>query len=176
MKNVITSISLLLLSSLAAMGSSLAVTSSATPSGSLYNYAYTFTVSGTGSGFDNFFLGSNDLSPLNVAIQLNSAPTTDWSYLGNDTPQNYLQFFSLSGTDIVTGTLKVTFSSVFGPSSTQFAEALNDMTNQVSNVVTGVTAPTTAPTPEPATTGFVMVALVFIGASFGIKRFATGTR
>jgi hypothetical protein len=151
MKKLCGLLSLLLVSGVAVFGGTLNVASSATPNGSLYNYSYTFSVTGTGGGFDNIFLGSDDLSPLNVQLSLNGAPTVDWSYLGNDTPQNYLQFFSLSSTPLAVGNnLLVTFSSILHPGNTHFAVALNSGTNTTSNQVTGVTAPTAVPEPGSA--------------------------
>jgi hypothetical protein len=90
-------------------------------------------------------------------IHLNGAPTADWSYLGNDTPENYLQFFSLSSTALAAGgSLQVTFDSIFAPSGTEFAVALNSATSQVSNQVNNVTAPGAVPTPEPASLNFLL--------------------
>jgi hypothetical protein len=171
MKKLTGRLGILLFSSLAALGSTLNVTSSATPAaGGIYDYSYNFAVSGAGTGFDNIYLGSNDLSPLNLVIKLNSAATADWSYLGNDTPQNYLQFFSTSATPLTGGeSLQVTFESIFAPSNTGFALALNSVTSDVSNQVNGVTAPSTAPVPEPATVGLLLTASLMVAGR--IKRF-----
>jgi hypothetical protein len=163
-------LSVLIFSGIAAQGSTLSVTSSVSAAASFYDYSYDFTVSGAGKGFDNIFLGSNDLSPLNVVIHLNGAPTADWSYLGNDTPENYLQFFSLSSTALAAGgTLEVTFDSIFAPSSTEFAVALNSATSQTSNQVNNVTAPGAVPTPEPATLSLLLVASVLIAAVVPVR-------
>ncbi len=165
MRHFIGLLSVLLFSGMAAQGSTLSVSSSASAAGAFYDYTYTFTVSGAGSGFDNIFLGSNDLSPLNVKILLNSAPTADWSYLGNDTPENYLQFFSESATPLTAGeSLDVSFESIFAPAATEFAIALNSTTSGVSNKVNNVTAPGSVPTPEPATGGVLVVASILLGA------------
>jgi hypothetical protein len=137
-----------------------------TPVGSFFNYSYQFAVSGAGAAVDNIFLGSNDLSPLNVVIMVDSAPTIAWSWLGNDTPQNYLQFFDFAGTALGNGdVLDVTFTSSFAPASTEFAEGLNSTTDAATNTVTGVLAPNAVPasTPEPGTmmllaSGVVLVA------------------
>ena len=131
-----------------AFSATLAVTANTSSSGVLHSYAYNFSVTGAGLGFDNLFLGSDDLSPLNVAFTFDGATTTNWSWLGNDTPLSYLQFFSLNGSALSAGdTLGVTFTSAFTPASNHFAEGLNSSTSAVSNAVTGVLAPTAVPEP-----------------------------
>ena len=152
--------SLVLVSSYLAVCGTLGVTATAVPSGSLYDYSYTFSVTGAGGGFDNIFLGSDDISPLNVQLTLNGAPTSDWSYLGNDTPQTYLQFFSQSATMLAVGSdLGVTFASALNPVDDHFAIALNSITATVSNQVNGVLAPTAGSSiPEPASLTFVLLA------------------
>ena len=141
-----------------ATAATLNVAANATPSGSLYAYSYNFSLTGTGAGIDNLFLGSDDLSPLNVAFTLNGATTNNWSWLGNDTPQNYLQFFSLSGSTLSVGdSLRVTFTSAFAPASSRFAEGLNSSSGAATNVVTGVLAPTAVP--EPASFVLFLLAL-----------------
>lgn len=163
-------IGLLLFCGAVVPAATLGVTATETPSGGLYDYSYTFSVTGTGSGFDNVFLGSDDLSPLNVQILLNGAATTDWSYLGNSTPENYLQFFSLSAAPLGIGnSLNVSFASAFTPGS-QFAIALNSGTDAASNEVTGVLAPTAAPEPASAS-GIVLAAGVAL-LCLGVKRLA----
>src|ERR1700733_29938 len=107
---------LVILSALPGVSATLAVTAAATPSGGLYDYSYEFSISGSGASVDNIFLGSNDLSPLDVVIQVDGAATADWSWLGNDTPENYLQFFDFNGTSLGNGdVLDVTFSSALAP-------------------------------------------------------------
>ena len=109
---------LVILSALPGVSATLAVTAAATPSGGLYDYSYEFSISGSGASVDNIFLGSNDLSPLDVVIQVDGAATADWSWLGNDTPENYLQFFDFNGTSLGNGdVLDVTFSSALAPAS-----------------------------------------------------------
>ena len=138
----------------------LVVASSAAQAGSLYNYTYTFSISGSGLALDNIFLGSDDLSPLNVALTFDGNPAVNWSWLGNDTPQNYLDFFNTANGTLGLGdTLRVTFTSAFAPSAGHFAEGLNSSTGDTSNIVTSVTAPTAVP--EPAS---VFAALLGIGA------------
>jgi hypothetical protein len=88
MKNLFRSLALLPLLGLVAAASTLSVVSSETKVAGLYDYSYSFSVSGAGHGFDNIFLGSNDLSPLNLVIQLNGTATVDWSYLGNSSSPN----------------------------------------------------------------------------------------
>ena len=163
--------SLLLLCGVAAPAATLNVSASEVLSGGLYQYTYSFNITGTGAGFDNIFLGSADLSPLNVKLSVNGAATTDWSYLGNDTPQNYLQFYSQSSTALGVGSsLGVSFASSFAPSSSMFAIALNSATGATSNEVTGVLAPTAAP--EPASAAGIVLAAGLAFLCLGIKRLA----
>lgn len=141
---------LVTLSALPGISATLAVTASATPAAGLYDYAYQFSITGTGAAVDNIFLGSNDLSPLNVVLKVDGSPTSDWSWLGNDTPQNYLQFFDTSGTSLGNGdVLDVTFVSQLAPGSTSFALGLDSSTGGSTNTVTGLLAPTSVATPEP---------------------------
>ena len=171
MKNSFRSLALLPLLGLVAAASTLSVVSSETKVAGLYDYSYSFSVSGAGHGFDNIFLGSNDLSPLNLVIQLNGTATVDWSYLGNDTPENYVQFFSESSTALVAGeTLHVTFASTFAPAATEFAVALNSATNQASNQVNNVTAPGAVPTPEPSSSGLLLISLFVVAAVLSVRR------
>ena len=140
---------------------SLTVSANATKVGSLYDYSYMFSLTGTGAGFNNIFLGSGDISPFNVAFQFDGASTTSWSWLGNDTPQNYLQFFSTASTLSPGDTLAVTFASALAPASTHFAIAVNSGTSAMSNEVTGVLAPT--PAPEPMTCALAALGLIAAG-------------
>jgi len=154
---------LLLFCGVAALGGTLNVSAGDTLSGGLYNYSYIFSITGTGSGFDNIYLGGDDLSPLNMQLLLNGAATTDWSYLSNDTPQNYLQFYSQAGTPLGVGSnLAVSFSSSFKPATSHFAIGLNSGTSVSSNEVTGVLAPTAAPEPASAA-GVVLAAAIALG-------------
>ena len=100
---------------------------------------------------------------------MNGTATSDWSYLGNDTPENYLQFFSQSGTPLAVGSsLDVSFTSSFAPEPTQFSIASNSITGDASNEVLSVLAPTTAPEPASAT-GIVLAAGVAL-LGLGVKR------
>src|SRR5882724_1916731 len=129
--------------------------------GSLYNYTYTFSISGSGLALDNIFLGSDDLSPLNLKFTFDGSPTTNWSWLGNDTPQNYLDFFNTAGGSLGSSdTLTVTFTSAFAPLASHFAVGLNSVTSTTSNTISGVTAPTAVP--EPAS---VLTLLLGIGSA-----------
>ncbi len=174
MKKFFGLLSLVLVASGATFAGTLGVTATAVPSGSLYDYSYIFSVTGTGGGFDNIFLGSDDISPLNVQLTLNGAPTTDWSYLGNDTPQTYLQFFSQSATMLAVGSdLGVTFASALNPVDDHFAIALNSISATVSNQVNGVLAPTAAASvPEPASVIFVLLAGSLAAIFLATRRFA----
>jgi hypothetical protein len=140
---------LMMLSALPGISATLTVTGTATPDAGLYDYSYKFSVTGAGANVDNIFLGSDDLSPLNVVLDVNGSPTTDWSWLGNDTPENYLQFFDIAGTALGNGdALDVTFSSALVPGK-GFALGVDSSTGGATNRVTGVTAPSSVVTPEP---------------------------
>jgi hypothetical protein len=91
------------LSALPGVSATLSVSANVTPNAGLFNYAYQFTIADSGSNVDNIFLGSDDISPLNVVLKINGQPTSTWSWLGNDTPQNYLQFFDLVGSALGNG-------------------------------------------------------------------------
>jgi hypothetical protein len=152
-----------LLQVLPAQAATLSASATATPDAGLYDYSYAFSVTGSGS-LDNVFLGSDDLSPLNVVIKFDGATTGDWSWLGNDTPSNYLQFFNIAGGSLAAGdTLDVTFTSAFGPASGQYAVGEDSVTSSVSNEVTGLLGPTSAP--EPASLGLFLIAF---GAGTGM--------
>ena len=157
---------------LPAGAATLNVAANATASGSLYSYSYNFSITGTGLSVDNLFLGSDDLSPLNVAFTFDGATTSNWSWLGNDTPQNYLQFFSSNGGTLAAGdTLSVTFLSAFAPGSSHFAEGLNSATGATSNVVTGVLAPTAASAvPEPGSFAMFFVSIPIAAAVMMIRK------
>jgi hypothetical protein len=63
---------------------------------------------------------------LNVDLEVNGSPTADWSWLGNDTPRNYRQFFDVAGTGLANGdVLDVTFSSAMAPAAAGFALGLD---------------------------------------------------
>jgi hypothetical protein len=160
---------LALLGSLPGISATLAVGVNATPVAGLYNYAYQFSVTGAGASVDNIFLGSDDLSPLDVVLEVDGAPTADWSWLGNDTPQNYLQFFDTNGTSLGDGdVLSVTFTSQLAPANASFALGLDSSTGDTTNTVDGVIAPTAA-TPEPGS-----LLLLFSGATLFALSFAIG--
>ena len=116
----------------------LSVTASETPTAGLYNYSYQFALTSVGPGVDTLFLGSDDLSPLSLNISLDNIPVNDWSWLGNDVPQNYLEFFSTDGSKLSSGDkLEVTFTSAFAPATTQFAVGLDSSTGAATNRVSG---------------------------------------
>lgn len=163
---------LVMLGAIPGISATLAVDGAATPSGSVYDYSYQFSITGAGADVDNIFLGSNDLSPLNVVIDVDGSSTSDWSWLGNDTPQNYLQFFDTAGTSLGNGdTLGVTFTSPFAPSSTEFAVGLTSSSGDATNTVTGVLAPSAIPTPEPGSLPLFVAALVLLFVAQ--RRYAT---
>jgi hypothetical protein len=149
------------LSTLPSMSATLSVSVTATPDASLFDYTYIFSVAGAGARIDNIFLGSDDLSPVSVVLRVNGNPTVDWSWLGNDTPQNYLQFFDTSGTSLGNGdALDVTFSSHLASQTSHFAVALDSSTGQTTNMATGLAAPSAA-APEPGS-------LLLFGSAFAI--------
>ena len=159
----------LLLPALQAGAATLGVTASATPSGAVYNYTYSFAVTGSGT-LNDLYLGSNDLSPLSLTFTVDGASTTAWSWLGNDTPQNYLQFFSTTGSLASGDTLGVKFTSSFAPAANEFAIGLNSSTGATTNEVMSVLAPNAA-TPEPAAAGMLVLgALGLFGISEARKR------
>ncbi len=141
---------LMMLSALPGISATLTVSATETPDAGLYDYSYRFSVTGAGASVDNIFLGSDDLSPLNVVLKVDGSATADWSWLGSDTPENYLQFFDTAATALGNGDeLDVTFSSALVP-GTSFALGLESSTGDATNTVTGVTAPSSAVvTPEP---------------------------
>ena len=142
------SISLAFVGVAACCADTLSVTGNETFSGGLYDYSYQFSLAGLGPGVDTLFLGSDDLSPLFLAISLNGTPASDWSWLGNDTPQNYLEFFSTDGSTLSSSdTLGVTFASELAPSVSHFAVGLDSSIGAVTNTVNDVLAPTAVPEP-----------------------------
>gem|GEM_PF-2415955 len=152
-----------LLLGLSAHAATLNVTGTAAPDAGLYDYAYTFSITGSGLALDNLFLGSDDLSPLNVMLKLDGSNAVNWSWLGNNSPQNYLQFFSTNGGTISSAdTFQVTFQSALAPAATHFAVGLDSATGVISNTVTGLTAPTvsSAATPEPTSTALFAVGIL----------------
>lgn len=147
----------------------LGVTANATPRAGLFDYTYSFAVSGSPStAVDNVFLGSNDLSPLDVAFTKNGSPTAAWSWLGNDMPTNYLQFFSFSDALGNGDQLGVSFESAFAPVADQFAVGLDSSSGIATDRVDGLLGPGSVPAiPEPSV--WVMM-LVGLGAARYIAR------
>jgi hypothetical protein len=149
------------------LAATLAVTATATPDAGLYDYSYQFSITGAGANLDDIFLGSNDLSPLNVVLEVDGTATADWSWLGNDTPENYLQFFDFNGTALGNGdVLDVTFSSTLVPEATNFAIGLDGSTGVTTNTVTDVIAPTSSPTPEPGTWSLLLSGVVLVSVGW----------
>lgn len=137
---------------LPALSATITVAATATPDAGLFDYSYSFAVSGTAASVDSVYLGSDDLSPLNLVIEVDGNPTSAWSWLGNDTPRNYLQFFDFGGTSLGSGdVLDVTFSSALAPAAAYFAEGFSSLTSNVTNIVDGVLGPAAVTSsPEPA--------------------------
>jgi hypothetical protein len=153
-------------SAVSGISATLSVASTVTPVAGLYNYTYQFSITGQGASVDDIYLGSADLSPMNVVLDINGSPAAAWSWLGNDTPQDYLQFFTSSGPALGGGdVLDVTFSSVFAPGTAHFAVGLDSLTG-ATNTVTGVLAPGgAAAVPEPGSLVLLFsgVVLIFVG-------------
>jgi hypothetical protein len=162
----------MMLSALPGISATLTVQASVTPDAGLYDYTYRFSITGAGASVDNIFLGSNDLSPLNVVLKVDGNPAGNWSWLGNDIPQNYLQFFSTNGTGLGNGDfLGVTFSSQLAPQAAEFAVGLNGSTGDATNTATGVVGPAAIAAPEPGT---LLLLLCGIALFAGARRYATG--
>jgi hypothetical protein len=140
------------LSALPGVSATLSVSANVTSNSGLFNYAYQFTVGGVGASVDNIFLGSDDISPLKVVLEINGQAAPAWSWLGNDTPQNFLQFFDFGGPALGNGDiLSVTLSSALAPSATHFAVGLDNTAGDTTNTVSAVLAPSAAAVPEPGT-------------------------
>ena len=153
---------LVALGAVSCMSATMSVSVSVTPDAGLFDYTYLFSIGGAGPGVDNIFLGSDDISPLNVVLRVNNTPTVDWSWLGNDSPQNYLQFFDVNGTSLGSGdALDVMFSSQLGPQATHFAVGLDSTTGATTNTTTVLAAPSAAAIPEPGS-------LFLLGSGFAL--------
>ncbi len=106
------------------------VSSGAVQAGAEYDYTYLVSISGTGLSVDNIFVGSDDLSPLNVAFKFNNAATADWSWFSDNTPENYIDFYNTAGGTLGSAdTLKITFSSFLAPAASHFAVGENSSTS-----------------------------------------------
>ncbi len=162
-KSLTTLSAALLVSIFSSQAANLTATATVTPDNGNFDYSYQFTISG--GNVDNIFLGSNDLSPLNLTIQVDNSLATNWSWLGNDTPQNYLQFFSTDGSSLTDDVLGVTFTSPFAPGS-QFAVGEYSADSSTTNTITGLGGPTSIP--EPANFGIFGLAL--LGTGFVLRR------
>lgn len=154
MKPTILPIALLAMAVLGpARAADLSVTGSANPVGGLIGYDYTFSVTGSPNdpaALDALFLTSDDLSPLNLTILKNGQAAPDWSWLGGDTPTNYLEFFSATDALHVGDTLEVTFTddpALFAPTDGHAAAG----TDSRSGLTVFAAAPVVGPaaTPEP---------------------------
>lgn len=158
-----------LLLTASAHAADLTLTATATPDGSLYDYDYQFHVSGA-AAIDNLYLGSDDLSPVSgVTFKKNGAPTSDWLWLGNDTPTNYLQFFSTTDSLGDGATLEVQFSSpasLFRPTQDHFASGFDSGSRQSFTVAGSVVGPTAVP--EPGVISLFGAAL--LGSSLLVRR------
>lgn len=151
------------LSAFPGVSATLSVSATVTPNAGLFNYAYQFSIAGAGADVDNIFLGSDDLSPLNVVLEINGHAAPSWSWLGNDTPQNFLQFFDFGGPALGNDDiLAVTFSSGLAPSATHFAVGLDSTTGNTTNTANAVLGPSAAAVPEPGTLLLLGGALMLI--------------
>lgn len=130
-----------------ASAATLTVNSTVTANAGFWHYMYSFTTStsGGGTGIDNIYLGSRDLSPLNVEISKNGGTANAWSWLGNDIPVNYLQFFTASDPLAAGDVLAVSFISLY-PAHPSFAMALDSSSGE--SVSVDADAPGAVPEPS----------------------------
>lgn len=147
----------------AAGAQTLTATSTVTPAGAFYNYDYVFSLTGpagAGTSAANLYLTSGDLSPVGpFTFTKDGAATSNWTYTSNDTPYNYLQFFSTSDSLTNGGSLEVKFTSAFAPSATDSATGLDDSTGNYTNTVSGLAAPV----PEMSTAPLLALGGLWIG-------------
>jgi hypothetical protein len=151
-----------------ARAADLTVIASAQADGDLYDFDYLYQVTGT-AAIDNLYLGSDDLSPVSdILFKKNGVLTTDWSWLGNDTPKNYLQFFSTTDSLSDRDTLEVMFSSpgaLFVPTPGHVAGGYDSASGQSYTVAGTVVGPSAVP--EPGVLSLLMGATV---AGCGLRR------
>ncbi len=147
----------------AAGAQTLSVTNTVTQSSGLYNYDYVFSFTGpasAGTSVANLYLTTDDLSPVGpFTFAKDGATTTDWSFASNDTPYNYLQFFS--ATDSLTNgdSLEVKFASAFAPSINNSVTGFDGSTGNYTNTITGVSAPV----PEASTAPLLVLGGLGLG-------------
>ena len=147
----------------AAGAQTLKVTASVTPSSGLYNYDYLFSLTGpvsAGTSVSNLYLTSGDLSPLGpFTFAKDGAAAPSWTYTSNDTPYNYLQFYSASDSLTNGDTMEVKFTSAFAPSATGSATGLDDSTGNYTNTVSSLAAPV----PEMNTAPLLALGALWLG-------------
>ena len=163
MKTLITAaLSLLTLAS-AAGAQTFSVTAGVTPVNGLYNYDYLFSLTGlvsAGASVSNLYLTSGDLSPLGpFTFAKDGAAAPSWTFTSNDTPYNYLQFYSASDSLTNGDTMEVKFTSAYAPSATGSATGLDDSTGNFTNTVTGLAAPV----PEMNTAPLLALGALWLG-------------
>lgn len=162
MKTIIAAALATLALTAAAGAQTLTATSTVTPVGAFYNYDYVFSITGpAGTAVDNLFLSSDDLSPVGPFSYLkNGAATSDWSFASNDTPNNYLDFFSASDSLRNGDSLDVKFTSAYAPTPTGFANGYDTLNGRyTANTVTGLAAPV----PEMSTAPLLALGGLWIG-------------
>ncbi len=141
----------------------LKVTASVTPSSGLYNYDYLFSLSGlagTGTSVSNLYLTSGDLSPVGQpTFAKDGAAAPTWTFASNDTPYNYLQFYSPTDSLLNGDTMEVKFTSAFAPAPTGSATGLDDSTGNFTNSVAGLAAPV----PEMNTAPLLALGALWVG-------------
>ncbi len=147
----------------AAGAQTMSVTANVTSGSGLYNYDYLFSLTGpagAGTSVANLYLTSDDLSPVGpFTFAKDGTGTSLWTYASNDTPYNYLQFFSTSDSLTNGDTLEVKFASAFAPSTANTATGLDDSTGRYTNTVTGVAAPV----PETNTAPLLILGGLWLG-------------
>lgn len=147
----------------AAGAQTLSVTASVTPASGFYNYDYLFSLAGpvgAGTSVSNLYLTSGDLSPLGpLMFAKDGAAAPSWTFASNDTPYNYLQFYSLSDSLLNGDTMEVKFTSAFAPAPTGSVTGLDDSTGNYTNTVAGIAAPV----PEMSTAPLLALGALWLG-------------
>ena len=158
MKTILATLAAALALASAVGAQTLNVSANVTLSSGLYNYDYLFSLTGPSTAapaVSILYLTSDDLSPLDVTFAKNGAATAAWSFVGDDSAGNNLDFFSSSDSLTNGDTLEVKFTDsdqLFRPltSPTNSATSADSSTNTystVSNIVAPAAVPETSTAP-----------------------------